>query len=341
MAQQNNIDITLEANALQIGYRQKSGREYVVHSDLTLQLKRGEVTSLLGLNGAGKSTLLRTLCGFQPPLRGEVKLLGRDVAKYSQREISRTIGVVLTEKTNAGGITVYEVVSLGRHPYTGFFGTLSSKDHTIVVESLQAVGIDHKSNSYVSELSDGERQKVMIAKALAQQCPIIILDEPTAFLDVTSRIETMILLRRLSREQEKSILLSTHDLDMAIQMSDNLWLQKKGVPLYAGTPEDLILNKQLSNFFDRDQISFDYTSGKFNILKPQRFISLDGESLTCHWLANALLRVGYQSITPKELSDPKSHPQIVCHAHNNFELRGVDGSTHTACSVAEVLELVC
>jgi ABC-type cobalamin/Fe3+-siderophores transport systems, ATPase components len=145
--------------------------------------------------------------------------------------------VVLTEKTNAGGITVYELVSLGRHPYTGFFGQLKKKDHEIIRQSLEAAGISHKAKNYVSELSDGERQKAMIAKALAQQCPLILLDEPTAFLDVTSRIETMVLLRKLAREQHKAILLSTHDLDLAIQMGDCIWLQAKGSPLSAAHPK--------------------------------------------------------------------------------------------------------
>lgn len=183
----------IETKGLCIGYLLKGGKRKVVHEDLNLQLVSGEVTCLLGLNGAGKSTLLRTLCGFQPPLGGEIRLMGKPLSGYSQANFSLTVGVVLTEKTNAGGITVYELVSLGRHPYTGFFGQLKKRDHVIIEQSLEAAGIAHKANNYVSELSDGERQKAMIAKALAQQCPIILLDEPTAFLDVTSRIETMVL----------------------------------------------------------------------------------------------------------------------------------------------------
>ena len=179
----------IEASHLSIGYLLKGGKRKVIHEDLNLHLQAGEVTCLLGLNGAGKSTLLRTLCGFQPPLSGEIRLMGKPLASYSQSNFSLTVGVVLTEKTNAGGITVYELVSLGRHPYTGFFGQLKKHDKEIIEQSLEAAGIAHKAQNYVSELSDGERQKAMIAKALAQQCPIILLDEPTAFLDVTSRIE--------------------------------------------------------------------------------------------------------------------------------------------------------
>ena len=251
----------IETERLSIGYSLKRGRQKVVHENLNLQLVQGKVTCLLGLNGAGKSTLLRTLCGFQPPLAGEIRLMGKALASYSQMNFSLTVGVVLTEKTNAGGITVYELVSLGRHPYTGFFGQLKKRDHIIIEQALEAVGISHKSSNYVSELSDGERQKVMIAKALAQECPIILLDEPTAFLDVTSRIETMVLLHRLAMEQQKAILLSTHDLDLAIQMGDCLWLQEKGRPMACGAPEDLIMSGAFELFFGKEGITFDPTTG--------------------------------------------------------------------------------
>lgn len=316
--------ITLSAKGLHIGYRMKSNKVHSVHTDLSLGLRSGELTCLLGLNGAGKSTLLRTLCGFQPPLAGEIMLLGRDIRTYTQRELSRIIGVVLTEKTNAGGITVHELVALGRHPYTGFFGGLSSEDLSIVEESLRAVGVEHKAQSYVSELSDGERQKVMIAKVLAQKCPIIILDEPTAFLDVTSRIETMVLLRRLAREQDKTILLSTHDLDMAIQMGDALWLQNKNTPLYCGAPEDLILSGRLSNFFNRDQVKFDLQTGKLNLPASDKAIALKGDPLVCYWVGNALVRMGYN---PSEGAN--DDPLVACYSADKLEFKDVDGACKT------------
>ena len=161
----------IKTSDLSIGYILKGGQKKRVHDALDLNLYPGEVTCLLGLNGAGKSTLLRTLCGFQPPLGGEIELMGKPLNSYSQGNFSRLVGVVLTEKTNAGGITVYELVSLGRHPYTGFFGQLRQEDRRIIEESLAAAGIAHKAYNYVSELSDGERQKAMIAKALAQNPP--------------------------------------------------------------------------------------------------------------------------------------------------------------------------
>ena len=181
---------------------------------------------------------------------------------------STEVGVVLTERTQTGGISVYDLVSLGRYPHTGFFGTLREEDHAAVRRALETVGIADKAQRHISELSDGERQKAFIAKVLAQECPIILLDEPTAFLDVTSRMETMITLRRLAHREGKAILLSTHDLDTALQMADKLWLQpacpaaslenKENVPpMICGTPDKLVENGALARFFDSPSLRFD------------------------------------------------------------------------------------
>lgn len=261
--------------------------------------------------------------------------MGRPLPSYSQRDFSLSIGVVLTEKTNAGGITVYELVSLGRHPYTGFFGQLREADHAIIQQSLEAAGISHKADNYVSELSDGERQKAMIAKALAQQCPIIILDEPTAFLDITSRIETMVLLRKLATLQGKTILLSTHDLDLAIQMGDCLWLQKKGAAMCCGTPEDLILDGKLDYFFNREEITFDPATGKLNTRIPNNPIGIEGDFLTSFWAGNALIRNGYK---PSPV-DP-GYIRILCHAPKKIEIITPNGTTRTVESIAQMLALL-
>ncbi len=259
-------EITLSLRSLKIGYKSSRRGQTIVHEGIDANLYRGEVTSLMGLNGAGKSTLLRTICGFQPALAGEVIIAGQRLEGYSQSEISQLIGVVLTEQISAGGITLRELVALGRYPYTGLFGKLSSRDNEIVGEAMQAVGIAHKAESYVSELSDGERQKAMIAKVLAQQSPIIILDEPTAFLDVTSRIELMLLLRKLATEQNKTILLSTHDLDTAIELSDKIWLQRTGENLHCGTPDELIESGVLPEFFSRNEVQFDPSKRRLTAL---------------------------------------------------------------------------
>lgn len=264
----------IETRSLSIGYTGRGGR-HTVHPGLDLQLFPGELTCLLGRNGAGKSTLLKTLCGLLAPLGGEVRIDGRSLRDYSPEQLSARVGVVLTERTQAGGISVYDLVSLGRYPHTGFFGTLREKDHAAVRAALEAVGIAHKAENHVAELSDGERQKAFIAKALAQECPIILLDEPTAFLDVTSRLETMLSLRRLAHEAGKAVLLSTHDLDTALQTADRLWLlpaispegsatpnssaasDGSASPLICGAPDSLIADGSLERFFGNDTLRFD------------------------------------------------------------------------------------
>ncbi|MBR5297504.1 MAG: ABC transporter ATP-binding protein [Parabacteroides sp.] len=327
--------IVVETKGLSIGYVLKGGKQKVVHDCLDLQLFAGEVTCLLGLNGAGKSTLLRTLCGFQPPLGGAIRLMGQPLTSYSQSKFSLTVGVVLTEKTNAGGITVYELVSLGRHPYTGFFGQLKKQDREIIEQSLEAVGIAHKASNYVSELSDGERQKVMIAKTLAQQCPIILLDEPTAFLDVTSRIETMALLHRLSVEQQKAILLSTHDLDLAIQMADRLWLQEKGKAMGCGTPEDLIMSGAFESFFGKEGIVFDAKTGKLNIEMDSSPIGVEGDADTAYWVGNALVRNGYHPSQVKE-----GQWNICCEGAQKLIVTLPDGTVKMCKTVEDLMKIL-
>lgn len=325
----------IETVALSIGYLHKGSEPTVVHAAMDLQLFPGQLTCLLGLNGAGKSTLLRTICGFQPPIGGEIRLLGKRLNAYSAGELSRIIGVVLTGKTNAGGLTVYELVSLGRHPYTGFFGQLSRRDKQIIAASMEAVGIASKSGNHVSALSDGERQKAMIAKALAQQCPVIILDEPTAFLDVASRMETMVLLRRLATEQQKAVLLSTHDLELAVQMSDCLWLQQRNRPVVCGTPEDLILDGAFGSFFDKENLVFDRTTGKLKVIRPAAPVGVEGDVDTAYWVGNALLRNNFRpaATNPDYLS-------IKCIHKNQLIISLTDGRQVTVDTVEALIREV-
>ena len=217
---------TIRLTGLSIGYRGKHSVKCVA-DDISQAIHSGELTCLLGENGAGKSTLLRTLSGFLSPLAGEISILGRPLSSYKERELATVIGVVLTEKNNLQNMTVRELVGMGRSPYTGFWGRLSADDRRKVDDALSLVGIAALSNRMVQTLSDGERQKVMIAKALAQETPIIFLDEPTAFLDYPSKVEILHLLHRLSREMHKTIFLSTHDLELALQIADRLWLMPR------------------------------------------------------------------------------------------------------------------
>lgn len=249
---------------LSIGYREKNNSK-VVAAHINATLHNGRLTCLIGANGIGKSTLLRTLSAFQPPLAGDVTI-ATDSARethlslLTDKERSRLIGVVLTERTDVQNMTVYEIVGLGRSPYTGFWGGLTENDKSIVEESLRLVGIQPLQDRRIHTLSDGERQKTMIAKALAQQTPVIYLDEPTAFLDYPSKVEMLMLLRQLARDTDKTIFLSTHDMELALQIADELWLMDKDdagtTALTIGTPQQLAADGSLSRFINRQGIRF-------------------------------------------------------------------------------------
>ena len=254
---------TIILRDLSIGYRSKNTGTRVVASDIQATIRKGELTCLLGANGVGKSTLLRTLSAFQPALGGDVMLYNSSAShpspltSFTDKELSRLIGVVLTEKPDVRNMSVRELVALGRSPYTGFWGTLRDDDWQVVDEAISTVGIDSLRERMIHTLSDGERQKVMIAKALAQQTPVIYLDEPTAFLDFPSKVEMMQLLRRLAREQQKTIFLSTHDFELALQMADTLWMMEKGGRLSIGTPQALATEGSLARYVERPGIIFD------------------------------------------------------------------------------------
>lgn len=207
----------ITTNRLTVGYR---GHRVV--EDISLSLPSGRLVCLLGPNGAGKSTLLRTLCGFQPPIAGTVTISGSDITTMSAAEVARLVSVVLTDRPLTPSLTAREMVGMGRAPYTGFWGRLSDDDRRLVSEAMQTVGIAPLATRRMGRLSDGERQKVMIAKALAQHTPVIVLDEPTAFLDYPSKVAVMKTLARLAHDEGKTILMSTHDLELAAQLGDEL-----------------------------------------------------------------------------------------------------------------------
>lgn len=249
---------TVILDDLSIGYRSKNNVK-VVADHISVAIRSGELTCLLGTNGIGKSTLLRTLSAFQPKIDGDIRINGRSIDDYNDKQLSRTIGVVLTEKPDVRNMSVEEMVGLGRSPYTGFWGTLTDDDHRQVAEAISMVGIGKLKDRYIHTLSDGERQKVMIAKALAQQTPVIYLDEPTAFLDFPSKVEVMQLLHRLAVEAGKTIFLSTHDLELSLQVADRIWLMEPGT-LSIGSPRELADQGVLSRFVERRGIVFDRQS---------------------------------------------------------------------------------
>ncbi len=259
------MDTIIEFKNVSLGYSRGRGAHTIVENNVNLKLFSGRFTCLLGLNGAGKSTLIKTACGFMPPIHGDVFLLGKPIKSFSHTEIASKVGVVLTEKTNIGGITAYDLVSFGRYPFTNFLGKLSSEDQEIILDSISAVGMQNKRDSYISELSDGELQKILIAKALAQESEVIILDEPTAFLDIVSKIDTMILLKRMVEEKNKTILLSTHDIELALDFSDDLWLLSKGDEPTCGQTNDMIEKGAINKVFAKRGLVYDKEKSKFII----------------------------------------------------------------------------
>ena len=286
-------EILLRAENLRIGYL-LGKKEIKVCDGMNFELKRGELVALLGPNGAGKSTLLRTLSSSLQPLSGNVFYSGRLLKNISQRDLSRKISVVLTDHTQAGGLTVSELVSLGRQPYTGFFGRLKARDLHLVDEAINSVGLSFKSNSYMAELSDGERQKAMIAKALVQETDVLLLDEPAAFLDVASKLELMALLRQIAVERNCAVLFSSHDVEQALTLSDKLWLMGRDGLLCGGT-EDMVLQGHLSDLFRSDNVRFDLGSGVYRLCSDtSASVSVKAQDLSLlFWAKNALLRNGY------------------------------------------------
>lgn len=294
----------IKTDSLAIGYRTRRGTKTVA-GGIGATVDGGRLTCLIGPNGAGKSTLLRTLSASQPRLGGSISICGRDIDSIGAKEMARTVAIVLTEKPDAANMTVGELVCLGRSPYTGFWGSFSDSDRRAAAEAMATVGIDGLARRRVATLSDGERQKAMIAKALAQDTPVVMLDEPTAYLDYPSKADMMRLLHRIAHETGKVVFLSTHDLDLALQTADTLWLMGKGGRLSIGSPEDLALDGRLAAFFNHDGLEFDPASGLFNIsLPPTRSVGVAGERGTrLAMLAKALRRNGIAAAPPRPSTD--------------------------------------
>lgn len=289
----NNAILT--THNLNIGYQISRKTVRCVARDISVCLEAGELVCLLGPNGAGKSTLLRSLAGMQPPISGEVRLLGDDIYQLAPQDLAKRLSLVLTERVDVGMLSAYTLVSLGRHPYTDWWGKLTTEDEGIIHWAIKSVGALHLAARQVSELSDGERQKIMIARALAQSPMVMLLDEPTAFLDLPRRVEIMQLLRQLARENQQAILLSTHDLDLALRLADQVWLLTSEGILQVGAPEDLVLSGAFANTFRSEGVEFDMFSGEFNLHTQYKGnINLIGNDIVSMWTMRALRRAGFK-----------------------------------------------
>ncbi|MFZ4725657.1 MAG: ABC transporter ATP-binding protein [Paludibacter sp.] len=295
----------LSTNQLTIGYSKKGNIEKI-QSELNLKLRAGELVCLIGPNGSGKSTLLRTLSTLQKPLAGITTIDGREISSLKQREKALLIAMVLTERVEIENTSVYNLVSLGRHPHSNWWGGISNEENTIIQEAIQMVHLEHKMHHNINELSDGERQRAMIAKALAQDTPIIMLDEPTAHLDLPNRVEIMLLLHRLAHKTDKAILLSTHELDMALQAADRIWLISSEYGVECGVPEDLVFNGSFNRVFQSKSYVFNEANGNFSMNYPMtKKVWVTGDKTRMYWTLRALARAGYMVV-----QDAKFHISV-------------------------------
>lgn len=284
----------LSTQDLSIGYTAPRKAPKVIVESINVTLKPGELVCLIGPNGAGKSTLMRTLAGMQAPLSGTITLMGDDLGHLKPADLAKRLSIVLTERVDVGILSAYALVALGRYPYTGWMGDLTPQDEAVVRWAIESVGAVDLAGRNVQELSDGERQKIMIARALAQQPALMLLDEPTAYLDLPRRAEILAMLRRLARETGRAVLLSTHDLDLALRTADRIWLLPKGGPLHSGAPEDLVLSGAFEAAFQGEGVTFDAYTGSFRGSTPAAgTIDLIGDGLPALWTIRALEREGF------------------------------------------------
>lgn len=327
----------LTTHALAVGYHPPRRQPITIADDLDLCLSPGELVCLIGPNGAGKSTLMRTLAGMQTPLAGRVMLGGVELHHLRPTERAKRLGIVLTERPNVGLLSGYALVALGRHPYSDWTGRLSRYDEAVIRWAVDAVGATDLAAHPVMELSDGQRQKLMIARALAQEPELILLDEPTAFLDLPRRVEIMGLLRHLTRETGRTVLLSTHELDLALRTADTIWLMSDGV-IRAGTPEDLVLSGAFEAAFASEGIHFDRESGSFTgRVVSGMAVEVSGQGVALSWTRRALERAGYtlthnNGVVPKACVEIEGDPN-----HPVWRLISADGETTTT-TIGDLLQ---
>lgn len=280
---------TLQIKGLSVGYATKE-----IARDINLTLDEGKLVCLLGQNGVGKSTLLRTLSNLQDPLSGQIELGDEAINQLDRRTLATKLGIITTEKIGMSNMTVRELVALGRYPYTNWIGQESEVDTLKIEEAISRCKINYIEKSKLSAISDGQFQKAMVARVLAQDTDVILMDEPTAHLDVVNRVEMFQLLQTIKKETGKSILISTHELDLSMQFADELWLMNFNEPIRTGTPEDLGLTGEIEKIFFHEEFHLDSRTGQVKLKQDiKRFFNLVGEDKSMHWVQKALERKGY------------------------------------------------
>lgn len=280
---------------LTLGYSNQNKKTEILKG-LDFELLPSQLTCLLGPNGVGKSTLVKAMMGTIKPWEGEILLNQKNINAYSQIELAQTRAVVLTETFHAGNMTVAQLVALGRIPHTSWTGKLEYVDLEAIEKAMESTKIQYLRDARLAEISDGQRQKAMIARALAQEGTLLILDEPTAHLDLVNRFEIMHLLREIARDQDKSILVVTHDLEIALETADQFWLLNCGSPLVAGIPEDLVLSGQIDLLLTGEKFYFNLESGRIEQKIPISNLKIEGKSSSVFWIKKALTKAGIISL---------------------------------------------
>jgi iron complex transport system ATP-binding protein len=322
----------LHTEDLLIGYDRAREGGMPLLPPINLNVAKGTICGLIGANGTGKTTLLRTIAGYLKPIGGAIKLGDKKLNELTSSERAGIISVVLTDRIEDPFLKVRDVVSMGRHPYTGFLGKLQRIDEQIIDESLQQTGVDHLQHKRMAGISDGERQKVMIAKALAQDTPLILLDEPAAYLDYPSRLELMQLLQKLARIQEKTILISSHDLEILVRKADHLWLLGSGRPAVEGMPEHLILNGSVSSYFGSESLFFESLTGQASFSDQADAVYVSADKYSALWIRNALLRKGFR------LSDHSTSLIHVEYQNNTYVIKNEQHTVHQTDSLSGMLD---
>lgn len=293
----------LETRDLEVGHGKGRKRRSVL-SGINIAVAPGEMVCLLGPNGVGKSTLMRTLARAQPALSGSVLIDGKDAALMSQADLARKVGVVLTERIAIGAMPASRLVELGRYPHVNWAGQLSAADRTIVRDAIFAVGAAQLAHRDINELSDGERQRFMIARALAQNPAILLLDEPAAYLDVSGRVEMIAMLRHLAREKNIAVILSSHDLDLSLRTADTIWLIDGRGRFQRGAPEDLLADGSLTSVFSGPNVEFSVAERSFKIkTHPRGTALLKGVDERSGLGQSVLEREGYNLVSASENPD--------------------------------------
>ena len=282
----------IHTQSLAIGYTEGRSNK-VLQENINLSLSSGEIISLMGQNGVGKTTFIKTLSGLHKGISGSVLHQDRLIDEFSKSALAKQISVVLTEKPFAAHLSVIELIALGRHPYSNWLGRLSTSDKQAIDVAMNQTNINYLARKKLYQLSDGQFQKVMIARALAQETDLIILDEPTAHLDLSNKIEIMLLLKSIAGNG-KGVLIATHDLQVSLQLSDRLWLFNFNRPVLDGCPEDLILQGAIDQTLFPVNNNIDLTTGTVKRLDERKGnVLLQGDPTMVHWTAQALQRNGY------------------------------------------------